>query len=140
MNKITKAIRGLAYAINRPKPPKYVLEAWKKPQRLSGLDKQSEQFEEWLFTQAEKEQEYIECKDNWGEQFELEYRAGLRDAFLDVIDKIRELRDSQELDIPGFMLGEGNNSDAKPDTQAIPLHPAEVREMLAAGATGGDAA
>lgn len=140
MNKITKAIRELAYAINHPKPPKYVLEAWEKPEMLTGLDKQSEQLEKWLFEQAESAQKYIECKDNWGEQFELEYRAGLRDAFLDVIDKIRAIRDSQELEIPGFMVGDDSDSEPKPDTQAISLHPAKVREMLAAAATGGDAA
>lgn len=131
MNKFSKAVCKLAYAINHPRPPKYVIDSGEWPERSRKISAADAELEDWFFKKARQEQEFIECQDNWDDQFELEYRAGIRDAFLDAIEKLQEIREFQVLDIPNFLSR--NNDEVE--------HPVVVREMLAAAEhVGGDAA
>ncbi|NMX02833.1 hypothetical protein [Mobiluncus mulieris] len=137
MNRITKGLCKIAYALNHPKPPEYVFSTGGWPELLAGLDNKTRILQKWLHEEAIKAQEYIKNRDNWGNQFELEYQAGIRDAYLEAIGKIREIEETQRLDIPDFV---NSNSVGDSVSDDAVLHPMRVREMLEASVAGGDVA
>lgn len=103
MNRITEGLCEIVYTFNHPKPSGYVFSTGEQFELLTGSDNKARMLQKWLHEKTIKAQEYIKSCDNWGNQFELEYQVGIRDAYLETVDKICEIKETQRLDIPGFV-------------------------------------